>query len=151
MQRREYLLAGSSLATVAVAGCTSGNGNAGNGDGDETNGISPPTLENHDVQQAPGGWDVEVTMSNETESLLNRAIGKVSIYEDNTRLADGRAAVIDLEPGITSTETALLSDFAPEDVTHYTITMSGETEDYEETDTEEFEFDGDEFRNRLSG
>ena len=150
MKRREYLLAGSCVTMTALAGCN-GNGSDGNeAENGETESAAPPTLESHDIQQMVGGVEVVVAMSNQTEEMLNRAYGEVNVYNDDTRLANGRAAVIDLESGITDSESALLEEFSPDDVTHYTITVSGETEDFEKTESEEFEFDGEELRNRLS-
>jgi len=61
---------------------------------------------------------MEVTMTNETEYVFDRTVGRVTIYDDTTRLTDGRAAVIYLEAGITSSETALLEKINPDDVTH---------------------------------
>lgn len=156
MNRREYLITGCSIVVMPVAGCTSDTDNSGdtgnsNGEAKTEASLTSPTLESHDVQPMTGGYEMVVTMTNTTESVLIRAVGEVAIYNDNTRLANGRAAVIDLEPGVTDNESALLEDFSPDDVTHYTITMSGETEDYEETKSEEVGFGGDEFRDRLSG
>lgn len=170
MKRREYLVASGSIAAMTISGCSSENGNGdGNGDngdsGDGSEGnngdsdgeternqgsLVPPTLESHDVRPMTGGYEVEVTMTNEMESVLNRAVGEVDVYNDNTRIADGRAAIIDLGAGITGSASALLPQLNPGNVTHYTITMTGETEEFEETNTEEHEFDGEEFRNRLS-
>lgn len=151
MKRRECLLTGGGLVVMSVAGCTAESGDGGEGNAETASAaLSPPALLSHDVRRmAVGEWRMVVTMSNETDYQLDRAVGNVAIYDGDTRLANGRAAVMDLEPGITDSASALLGEFSPDDVSHYTITMSGETEDYEETETEEFEFGGDEFRDRL--
>jgi hypothetical protein len=156
MERRQYL---GIVGAVAVfgAGCTSdnsgdnpegGNGNDGTPEGEAAGG--PPTLLEHDVARGPaGGYDVMVSMENETEQELTRAVGEVAVFNDNERLSTGRAAAIDLPPGVSTEESALLEQFRADDVTHYTITMVGETPDYEETATTEHEFSGDEFREKL--
>lgn len=161
MHRRKWLVTVGSLSLASVAGCSGGSGggsDSGGSDSSEGNNeatnteesLAPPTLESHDIQPMTGGYDMTVTMTNETEVVLDRAVGEVAVYDGDTRLTDGRAAVVDLEPGVTSTETALLEEIRPDDVTRYTITMSGQTQEYEETESEQFEFDGEEFRSRLS-
>jgi hypothetical protein len=156
MYRRVYLGA---VGMAAIAGCTGGDGgeggdggdNSGDGGGGDDPSLPPPTLESHDVQSMTGGYELVVTMTNGTDQVLNRAVGEVAVYDGDTRLANARAAVIDLESGVTDSESALLEQFRPDDVTRYTITMSGETEEFEETGTKEHEFDGAAFRDRLSG
>lgn len=161
MNRRKWLVTVGSLTLVSVAGCSggsSGGSDSGGSDSSDSNNeatdteesLTPPTLESHDIQPMTGGYEMTITMTNETEVVLDRAVGEVKVYDGDTRLTDGRAAVTDLESGVTSSESALLEEIRPDDVTRYTITMSGQTEDYEETGSEQFEFDGEEFRSRLS-
>jgi len=88
-------------------------------------------------------------MANETDTNLNRGYGEVKVFNNDTRLASGQAAVIDLSAGNTGEDSALLEEFVASDVTSYTITMTGETEDYGETGSTENEFTGDEFREKL--
>lgn len=160
MERRGFL---GGVIAIAVAGCTSdgGSGESGDDTGDTTTptgestseeGIGPPTLVSHDIARgATGGYDMAVTVKNTTDQELNRAVGEVAVFSDSERLATGRAAAIDLSPGISAEESALLEAFSADAVTHYTITMVGETEDYEETRSTEHEFTGDEFREKLGG
>jgi len=154
MERRQYL---GTVGAVAVfgAGCTSDNsgenpegGNDGTPEGSAAGG--PPTLLEHEVARGPtNGYDVMVSMKNETEQELTRAVGEVAVFNDNERLATGQAAAIDLPPGVSTEESALLEGFRVDDVTHYTITMVGETPDFEETASTEHEFTGEDFRQKL--
>lgn len=149
MDRRTYL--GAVVATTVVAGCSSDSSSGeSNSDETETSRPNPPTLVEHDISRGPtGGYEVTVTMANETDTDLNRGYGEVKVFNNDTRLASGQAAVIDLSAGNTGEESALLEEFAASDVTSYTITMTGETEDYGETQSTENEFTGDDFREKL--
>lgn len=158
MERRKYL---GGVIAAAIAGCAGNGGSGGNADdtGDTTTtagetrsdeGVPPPTLVTHDIARgAADGYEMAVTIENTTEQELNRAVGEVAVFNDSERLATGRAAAIDLSPGVSAEKSALLEPFSADAVTHYMITMVGETEDYEETLSTEHEFTGDEFREKL--
>lgn len=160
MERRKFL--GGVVAATALAGCTGDGGSTSDeespGNEEESNdggstgeeGLAPPTLVDHDITPGPaGGYEMAVTIENPTEQELTRAVGEVAVYNENERLATGRAAAVDLPPGVSAEEDALLESFRVDAVTRYTITMGGETEDFEETREREHEFTGEDFREKL--
>jgi hypothetical protein len=146
----------STLATIplSLAGCGEAKSNQ-NSRGESTSdmrNIPSPTLVSHDIQTgAVGGYELVATIKNDTNQMLNRAVAEVSVFNNNKRLARGRAAIIDLSAGYSAEETALLDGFQPDEVTNYKIKMVGETEDFDETKSKTYNFEGSGFRQRLYG